>query len=76
MVWLILLGGLVLGLVVLALAAWPVVRRLPTLERALRRLERTAGRARELQATAESLREKLAGLESKVAATQRGRTRP
>lgn len=55
MVWWILLGGLVLGLLVLALAARPVLARLPALHRAVSRLQRRAEEAQQMQAGVEKL---------------------
>ncbi|MEV4537620.1 hypothetical protein AB0J82_27965 [Asanoa sp. NPDC049518] len=63
MVLWIVIGAAVLGLLLLALAARPVLARLPELARALRRLE-------DRQARAEQLGAKLAELQEEVEAVQ------
>lgn len=63
MVWWILLGGFVAGLVLLALAAAPVLRRVRPLARALRRLQLRAEEAQALAARAEELQEHLEALD-------------
>ncbi|GIF67380.1 hypothetical protein Ais01nite_54150 [Asanoa ishikariensis] len=63
MVLWIVIGAAVLGLLLLALAARPVLARLPELARALRRLE-------DRQARAEQLGTQLADLQERVEAVQ------
>lgn len=59
MIWWVLLGGFVLGLLILALAVWPLVRRLPALRRALAGLAGRAAQAEAMQAGVEELNERL-----------------
>ena len=70
MVWLILGGGFLLGLLILALAVRPVLARLPKLARALRAAEQRAADAQRLQAAAEALQARLAELEGQALRTQ------
>jgi hypothetical protein len=69
-VWLILLGGLILGLIILVLAARPLLVRLPALQRALVKAQRQAERAQSLQASALVLQEQVTALERKSQTTQ------
>lgn len=68
MIWWILLGGLVVGIIVLVLAVWPVLARLPALRRALDQLQRRAEEAEALQSRMESLQEHLERLEREIPA--------
>jgi membrane protein insertase Oxa1/YidC/SpoIIIJ len=65
-VWWILLGGFVLGVLLLALVVRPVLVRLPALLRALRGLERRALEAQSLQPGVEELQERLATLQAQA----------
>jgi len=67
-IWWILLGGFVLGVIVLVLAALPLVGRLSTLRRALRRLQLRAEEAQALQVNAEELQQRLEALETHLPA--------
>lgn len=57
-VWIV-IGVVVLGLVVLALSAGPVLGRLPELERAVRRLLLKQEQAERLQVAAEALQQRV-----------------
>jgi type VI protein secretion system component VasK len=65
-VWWILLGGFVLGVLLLAVVVRPVLTRLPALERALRGLERRAREAQDLRPGAEELQGRLAALQERT----------
>jgi hypothetical protein len=63
MIWFV-IGAIVLGgLVVLGLAAWSVVSRLPALKRAQVRLERRAAQAQALQESMEALEQRMVVLQ-------------
>jgi uncharacterized membrane protein YccC len=68
-----LLGGFVLGLLILALAVLPLVRRLPALRRALAGLARRAAQAEAMQAGAEELNERLMALAEQAERLQESR---
>jgi type II secretory pathway component PulJ len=60
MIWWIVLGAVGLSLVLLALVALPVLRRLPELRRAMARAQRRAGELQGLQASVEAMQERVA----------------
>ena len=67
----IVIGVVLLGLLVLALAVRPVLGRLRGLERAMRRLQRRQEEAAALQVRAEELRERAEGLQERVEVAQK-----
>ncbi len=76
----IVIAAVVLGLVILAVAAMSVVRRLPNFDRAMRRLMRRQeealrlqGDAERLQATVEALQRKAEVANEQVAVIKAGR---
>jgi hypothetical protein len=78
----IVIGAAVLGLLVLALAARPLLARLPELARALRRLEDRQARAEALgeelallQERAESVRQQTVVTQERIAVIKAGRGR-
>jgi hypothetical protein len=70
-VWIV-VGIVVASLVFLALAALPVLRRLPGLDRALRRLRRRVEQAQGLQARATDLERQVAATEASAQRVQEG----
>ena len=70
MIWWILLAGLIFGLLVLGLAVWPLLRRLPALRRALKRLSDRASEAQQLQSSASALEERVTALAEGAAQAQ------
>ncbi|SNT63751.1 hypothetical protein SAMN05421812_115211 [Asanoa hainanensis] len=82
MVLWIVIGAAVLGLLLLALAARPVLARLPELARALRRLEDRQARAEQLSVKladlkeqAEAVRERAVTAQERIAVIKAGRGR-
>jgi len=78
----IVIGAAVLGLLILALAARPVLARLPELARALRRLEDRQARAEALavdlaavQERAEAVRQQTVVAQERIAVIKAGRGR-
>jgi outer membrane murein-binding lipoprotein Lpp len=70
MIWIV-VGAVVLGgLVVLGLAAWSVVSRLPALRRAQARLERRAAQAQALQESMQALQEQMLVLQEQSVAAR------
>ncbi|HET6213335.1 MAG TPA: hypothetical protein VFE14_10730 [Micromonosporaceae bacterium] len=67
MVWWVMAGALLLGIVVLLLAVRPVVRRLPGLTGALNRLQSSAGQAEELRTAAEELQNRMLAMQEDAA---------
>ena len=67
----IVLGVVLVGLLVLALAARPLLARRRDLERALRRLRLRQEEAAGLQAASAALEERLAGLRERAEAAER-----
>ncbi|MEV0717819.1 hypothetical protein [Asanoa sp. NPDC050611] len=70
MVLWIVIGAAVLGLLVLALAARPVLARLPELARALRRLEDRQARAEEIGAQLADLQERAEAVQQRAVVAQ------
>ncbi|GAA1854314.1 hypothetical protein [Asanoa iriomotensis] len=70
MVLWIVIGAAVLGLLILALAARPVLARLPELARALRRLEDRQARAEELGAKLAVLQEQAEAVQQRAVVAQ------
>jgi outer membrane murein-binding lipoprotein Lpp len=66
----IVIGAAVLGLLVLALAARPVLARLPELARALRRLADRQARAEELGAQLTELQERVEAVQQRAVVAQ------
>lgn len=70
MVWWILLGGLVLGVLLLGLAVAPVLRRLGPLRRALAGLQGRMAQAQQLRTGAEVLQQRVAAVAEHAAQVQ------
>jgi biopolymer transport protein ExbB/TolQ len=69
------IGIVVLGLVILALVAWPVLVRLLRLRRAVEPMLRRQAEAAELQRKTEILQERLLELQERADAMQERRSR-
>jgi hypothetical protein len=69
MIWWIVAGGFVFGLVLLVLAVLPVLRRLSGLKRAVLRAQQRAAQAQRLQASVEQLQQRVAEVAARAAAT-------
>jgi len=68
MIWLLVLGIIVLGLVILVLAVLPVLRRLRNLDRVMRRTRANQEQAAVVQASVAKLQERMAELQVQVEA--------
>jgi len=72
MIWWIVAGVLVFGLVCLVLSVLPVLRRLAGLRRAMRRAQQRTAQAQRLQASVEQLQERVAEIAVRAAAVRPG----